>query len=382
MNKTQKLYDLYPYGTEFDAKILSVTKNDRLFAVICDKTLFFPEEGGQACDRGTLCGIPVEHVSISDGVITHYLAEAPGDTESAHGVIDFDFRFRNMQNHSGEHIVSGLIYKHFGFSNVGFHLGSDDVTMDYDGVLTREMLDNIEELANAAVYRNIPIEAGYPDADILSTLSYRSKKEIDGDVRIVTIGDIDTCACCAPHVATTAEIGIIKLLDFAKYKGGTRVHMHCGHDALIDYRKIYSGASEIAKSLSTNRYELPYAVKKLEEEILSLKRSLSELSSTFAESVANSVEPTDGAILRFESCLDSASMRKMTNILVGKCGYCAVFSGDDVKGYSFIIASRERSAKEILSKLSETISVKGGGSDSMVQGTTDGVRSDIEKAFI
>ena len=206
MDKTVRLFDIFPSESEFEATVLSCAPDEKgNYTVVLDKTLFFPEEGGQACDSGVLGGAEVVHVFEKDRVIYHTVDNPLTTGGFVSGKINFCERFRKMQNHTGEHIVSGLIFKNFGFSNVGFHLGKDIMTADFDGVIDAEQLLLIETLANRAVFECHSVRGYYPSSEELETLEYRSKLDLSENVRIVEIEGVDKCACCAPHVSNTGQ---------------------------------------------------------------------------------------------------------------------------------------------------------------------------------
>ena len=240
---TVKLYDIDSHLSEFSATVLSC---ENAVAVL-DKTAFFPEGGGQTSDTGYIDGVKVNDVQIKDGVIYHYLESDIEVGKTVECKLLWDERFRKMQNHSGEHIISGIVHSLYGFDNVGFHLSKAEMTMDFDGVLTREDLLKIEKLANAAVWQNVKFNCYYPES--LENLEYRSKLDLTEDVRIVEIEGYDRCACCAPHVNTSAEIGVIKILDFCKLRGGVRLFVKCGSDALDDYNCRYQNDLKISSLL-------------------------------------------------------------------------------------------------------------------------------------
>ena len=209
MMETIRLFDEDSHQTLFEGCVLSCEQDGDLYKITLNQTMFFPEEGGQSCDRGTLNDIPVEKVLEKDRVIYHWVKEPLWEGDTVTGCVDWEKRFSDMQQHTGEHIVSGLIHEYFKLNNVGFHLGSEAVTMDFDGVITREQLRMIEHKANEAVAKNLPVKITWPSREELMEIPYRSKKEIDGPIRIVEIPGYDICACCAPHVHFTGEIGMI-----------------------------------------------------------------------------------------------------------------------------------------------------------------------------
>ncbi len=383
MEQTIKLYDADSHLYDFDASVISCEKTDKGFAIVLDKTAFFPEGGGQPADEGTLNGIAVTDVQIKDSVITHTTAEEITAGSAVKGAVDSEIRFRRMQNHSGEHIVSGLIHKLFGYNNVGFHMGSEDVTLDLDGVLTREDLDKIEMLANRAVYENVNVRAEYPSPEILKDLDYRSKLDLTENVRIVTIEGYDVCACCAPHVNKTGEIGIIKLLDFLKYKGGVRIHMLCGFDALEDYNRRYKNVAAISAKLSAKQAEVYEAVERLSAELSAEKQTAGELKRQLVAMKIAALEPTDGNMVLVEKDMDMLNLRNLVNEAVQLCGgICAAFSGSDENGYNYIIASKNVPLRAEAKAINAALNGRGGGKDEMIQGSAKASEAEIRAYFL
>lgn len=379
--KTKKLYDLDSHLFTFEGTVLSGEPRGERFAVILDQTAFFPEGGGQYGDKGTLGDAQVLDTLEEGGEILHILDRPLAAGAQVHGQIDTGERMRKMQNHSGEHIVSGLFHTLYGLENVGFHLGTDDVTIDLNGELTREDLNRVEELANRAIYENIEIRAEYPDPQVLAALSYRSKLELTENVRIVTIPGYDVCACCAPHVSRTGEIGMIKLLDFARYKGGVRIHMRCGIDALRDYREKYESVASISNALAVKQNEVPSGVKRLLDEKAELARKLSAMSLTHARAKAEQFESVDGNYILFDE-MDTAAMREFVNLAVPKCGgIVGVFAGDDASGYRFILGSRNVDLKAKSKEITSALCGRGGGSSSMIQGSVSANQKQILAYF-
>lgn len=383
MEQTIKLYDANSHMYDFDAKVISCEKTDKGFSVVLDQTAFFPEGGGQPADEGTLNGIAVTDVQIKDGIITHTTAEEIPAGSAVKGAVDSEIRFRRMQNHSGEHIVSGLIHKLFGYNNVGFHMGSEDVTLDLDGVLTREDLDKIEMLANRAVYENVNVRAEYPSPEVLKDLDYRSKLDLTENVRIVTIEGYDVCACCAPHVNKTGEIGIIKLLDFLKYKGGVRIHMLCGFDALEDYNRRYKNVAAISAKLSAKQAEVYEAVERLSAELSAEKQAAGELKRQLVAMKIAALEPTDGNMVLIEKDMDMLNLRNLVNEAVQLCGgICAAFSGSDENGYNYIIASKNVPLRAEAKAINAALNGRGGGKDEMIQGSAKASADEIRAYFL
>lgn len=397
MTETIKLYDMDAYATEFEADIISCEPNkadDKRFDIILNQTLFFPEEGGQSPDMGILGGYRIVDVQIKNGVITHTVETSAGDccevekeAELAAGVhvqgkIDWQHRFYNMQQHSGEHIFSGIVHSRFGFENVGFHLSDSVVTMDFSGVLSLEDIAEVEHEVNVAISKNIPIEVTYPSRDELAQLEYRSKIEIEGQVRIVTVPGYDVCACCAPHVKRTGEIGMLKVMNYQNYKGGVRVSILCGFRALEAFRQKCDIISELMGIFTTNQEAIVDNVTKLKAVNQSLKSELGTAKSALLDyKVAELPTDTDNAVL-FECGIDTNTARNCVNGLVEKySGFSAFFMGNDEEGYSFIIGSKNADCNTVAAALRNKLGARGGGKPVMVQGSVKAVKSEIEEVL-
>lgn len=386
IRKTVRLYDTDAYKTEFEAEVLACeeveTKEKKVYQVWLDQTLFFPEEGGQSPDMGFINGVEVLDVQIRDEVITHTLAAPLAVGTTVKGVVDWKHRFYNMQQHSGEHIFSGIVHNRFGYDNVGFHLSDSIVTMDFNGVISSEDLEKIETEANQAIIENIPVEVSFPTKEELKTLEYRSKIEIEGQVRIVTIPGYDVCACCAPHVRRTGEIGMLKVMNVQSYKGGVRISILCGFRALEAFRQKADIITELMAQFSTNQEALVENVTKLKNTNQTMKNQLASAKQELMEyKVAAIPEDSENAIL-FESDLDTPVVRNVVNGLVEKfTGICAVFVGNDESGYQFIIGSKNKDCRQIAAALREKLSARGGGSDKMIQGSIAAKQLQIEECL-
>lgn len=388
---TKKLYDIDAYLTEFEAIVISCKEvddqnackgNGCKYEVVLDQTLFFPEEGGQTPDKGTLNNIEVLDVQIEKDVIVHFLNESLKEGSLVKGKIDWQHRFFNMQQHSGEHLFSGLAYRKYGFKNVGFHLSNQIVTMDFDGVFTECQLEEMEWEINQAIVDNVEIKTGYPSKEELAQLEYRSKIEIDGDVRIVEISGYDICACCAPHVKRTGEIGIFKIQTAQNYKGGMRISFLCGFRALQEYRKKAQIITNLSGILTTNQDNLAEHVSKLKTQVQSLKTQLSNAKQSMMEIKLAEIPIEQKTVLLFERDLEVHVVRNVVNKLVEKHeGVCGVFVGNDESGYTFIIGSKSMNCKEVAAKLRDELHARGGGSVQMIQGSVNATMAQINKIF-
>lgn len=380
---TKKLYDFDVYAKEFDAQVLSCEKAEDVYHVILDQTLFFPEEGGQSPDLGTINGIEVVDVQIKKDVITHTLLAPLKEGETVHGKIDWKHRFYNMQQHSGEHIFSGFVHKRFGYDNVGFHLSDNIVTMDFNGVLTAEEAAEIEYAVNEVIAANLPVEVSYPSKEELAVLEYRSKIEIEGQVRIVTIPGVDVCACCAPHVKRTGEIGMLKIMTLQNYKGGVRISILCGFRALLAYREKIDVINAISATLSSNQEKLPELVEKLKGANQELKYQLAEAKQKLMTAKIAEIPADLENVLLFETGLETPVVRNAVNELTAvHTGICGVFVGTDEEGYQFILGSSTRDCREIAALLREKLNARGGGSIQMIQGSVSATEAEIKDVLL
>ena len=381
MVRTLELYYESAYRKEFDATVISCNEGgDGSFFVYLDRTAFFPEQGGQSCDKGTLIDSDgreavVESVTISDGIITHVTKRAFKEGEKVHGIIDFEHRFSNMQQHTGEHIFSGIVNSRFGYDNVGFHLSDNEVTMDYNGQLTADELSSVELSVNRAIWENIEVLCTFPTDEELAGIDYRSKKELTGAIRIVTIPGYDVCACCAPHVNRTGEIGLLKVVKSQNYKGGTRVSILCGMRALLFVSREHSIVDDLARTFSTSSDNISSSVEKLQSDLADLKGQMIGLQERLLEYELKEIDSgLRNVFLVKEASFDQNTMRKTVNALsASHPGFCGVFAGNAKKGYRYIIASGTEAAdaKALQQMLSKDYGAKGGGSSAMIQGSLD-----------
>ena len=387
---TEKIYERQSYLKELDTVVTESTCEDGQIYVKLKETVLFPEEGGQYSDAGVIV-FGDKKVNVLKGELLgnategetdiRYLvdSEIPAGSE-VKCILDWDKRFSRMQNHSGEHIVSGLIHNLYGYNNIGFHLSDDEpVTLTVDGKLSAEQIREIEIKANEAIWQNLPITDSYPSKEELSSIDYRSKIEIAGQVRLITIGDpaspLDICACCAPHVMMTGSIGIIKVISFASVKGGTQVNILCGARALEFIEKNLDNLEGIAKSFSTHRDNVPGLVAGLRDENQAQKTKLSEYVE---KAILSGIDVEGPGCIFTDMELSPVSMKNIFNELTArKNGYVGIFAGNDESGYMYYAGGRDLDARELGNLMREKLSSKGGGSAGMIQGRTSSSQDEI-----
>ena len=363
---TEKLFEQTGAALDFEGRVLSCEPGGEGFAVVLDRTAFFPEGGGQGADTGTLGGVAVSHTSVRNGVVTHLCAGPLAVGTTVAGRVDGARRLDQTQQHSGEHIFSGLMHRRYGVDNVGFHIGAREVTIDFNGVFSWEQLLAVEREANALVFANVPVQAWYPERAALAAMNYRSKKEIDGPVRIVDIPGGDTCACCGTHVARTGEIGLIKLVSAMHYKGGMRLSIVCGGRALEDYERRRACTQDIGALLSSRAEETPVAVRRLKEERDALRRSADALCERVTALLQTALAPGDIALAAED--FTPAQAQRCARALSEHAPLAACVSRQD-GGWRFVIASEQRDARAACRALCEAFGGRGGGKADMAQGT-------------
>ena len=383
---TEKLYYIDSHLFDFEATVLDCRQVEKGWAVILDRTAFFPEGGGQPADTGFIGAAPVRDVQEQGGEILHFCGEALPVGAHLPCRIDREQRLVRMQNHSGEHIVSGLAHKLYGCENVGFHMGEDCMTIDFDRELSWQQLMEVETLANKAVRDNLPVLCSFPEGEALEKLEYRSKLELTENVRIVEIPGIDRCACCAPHVERTGEIGLIKILDAERHRGGVRLSLCCGMLALRDYRVKQENIAAISQALSAKRHETAGAVSRLLSEQQRSKERIAALSMELARLKAERCPVTEGNLCVFDNVLDEVALRELVNLLMEKCGgIAAAFSGSDETGYRYIMGSRRVDLRRCAKEINRLIDGRGGGKPQMIQGSAtadaERIRAAMETDF-
>ena len=380
MKETRELFYEDAYLKEFDAEVLSCEEDRKGYAVVLDQTAFYPEGGGQPYDQGTLGNAKVLEVHRKGNVIVHYTDTPLKEGTAVHGVLDFKRRFDLMQQHSGEHVFSGLVHKYFGYDNTGFHLGEEEVILDFSGPLTREDVRFIERKTNEAYQRNIPVDISYPSEEELERLEYRSKKELEGKVRIVTIEDCDTCACCGTHVRQIGEVGLAKVLSVSSKRGNARISVLFGQRAVDYVMKVCEEAEEISEALSKNPTQIYDGVKHLQEELLKKTQQLNALYQDHFDKKYQEAEACDLYVTFEEGCsmdllrrfIDQMKEKSVTAVGLLK-------KGEDE--YQYVFLSKTVNVKEKAKAFHERLSGKGGGDARMVQGVVHASEEEIKETL-
>ena len=381
MSETRKLYYEDVYIKEFIARVLECRECKKGYEIVLDQTAFYPEGGGQPCDLGTLDTVEVLDVQEKAGEIIHYTKEAIEPGKEVTGKIDWDRRFDLMQQHSGEHIVSGLVHAAYGYNNVGFHMGSDVITVDLSGMLNEAQLAEIEAETNRKIWENSPVEIIYPEREELDKLDYRSKKELTGQVRLVRFQGSDLCACCGTHVTHTGEIGAVKLLTVENFHEGIRLTMICGK-RVMDYLNMVNDQNrQISVQLSAKIGETAAAVARLQDENFRLKGQLSHMFNELCTAEAQKWEGA-GSVLLFYDGLEADQVRRMTDAVMQKCsGCCAVFSSNGDGSYKYAIGELNGDLRQFTKEMNAALNGRGGGKPFFVQGSVKAAEEEIRQFF-
>ena len=382
---TEKLYYQNAYMTEFDAEVVSVSENNGKITAVFDKTAFYPEGGGQPCDFGEIITedgrvIKVTDVHEKDELIYHTLSEPVTAGDIIHGRIDWARRFDHMQQHSGEHIISGIICSAYSCDNVGFHLGDESVTIDYNAEISYEQAKALEEQANRYIWENHAFHSFWPDKATLHELSYRSKKELGGAVRIAEFPGADICACYGTHVAYSGEIGLIKIASAKKYKGGTRFELYCGKRAYDFLSMNYENNKEVAVFLSAKENNTPALVKKQAEELMHAKFRLAKLEEAGFMKTAEECRGK-GDILLIREELEADGVRKLADAIGSVCGGRAcVFAGSG-SSYKYAVIHPDTDISGFIKDLNRALSGRGGGKCGFAQGSVAASEGEIRAFF-
>ena len=378
---TRKLFYEDCHMSQFHAKVLACEKREKGYEILLNQTAFYPEGGGQACDLGTLGGVRVLDVQERGEEVIHLCDGALEEGRDVEGGIDYERRFDLMQQHTGEHIVSGIIHRRYGYHNVGFHMGSEMIEIDFDGVIPAEDLPEIEAEANAALWQNIPVKCWYPSQEELPNVFYRTKRELPWPVRIVQVPGFDSCACCGIHVSYTGEVGIVKLFTSVGLRGGTRIEMSCGKRALMLLNRAFDQNRLVSQAFSAQWHETGEAARKINEALTREKYRSAQLQKQVFEYTAKNYADS-GNVLHFEPALDSVAVRQLADAIAQVCGgRAAVFSGNEEDGYAYAMVDPNSDLRGFGKEMTVALRGRGGGKSNFQQGRVMAKREEIEDFF-
>ena len=378
--ETRKLYYEDCHLTHFTARVTGCAQTQKGYEVTLDATAFYPEGGGQACDLGSLGGVSVLDVQEWGEQVIH-LCDGPLDLGSTvEGSIDWDRRFDQMQQHTGEHIVSGIVHRMFGFDNVGFHVGAQVLTVDFDGIIPPEALPVIEAEANRAVWQNLKLRCWYPSEEELPTVGYRTKRALPWPVRIVEIAGVDKCACCGVQVGHTGEVGLVKLLSCVKFHQGVRIEMACGGRAMAILNEVYDQNRQVSQAFSAKPNETGEAARVMNKRLADAEYRAACLQKQIYDAVAAGYQGR-GNVLHFLEGGTPTQLRELADRIAAVCdGTAAVYSGAE-GSWSICLISRSDDLKALGRSLKERFSARGGGKPGTFQGTLQTTRDELEKLF-
>ena len=379
--QTQAIYYEDGYRSRFTATVLSCEVREKNYAVTLDATAFYPEGGGQAGDTGTLGNVRVLDTQEEGETVVH-LCDGPLNVgEQVEGVIDFERRFDLMQQHTGEHMLSGLIHRRYGYHNKGYHVGGDFVTVDFDGVIPQEDLPSLEAELNAGIWRNVPVKCWVPSPEELPSVFYRTKRALPWPVRIVEVPGFDSCACCGIHVASTGAVGVIKILSIMGFRGGSRLEMVSGRRAWQALNDGFEQNRQVSQAFSVPMTQTGEGARKMNDTLSQLKYRLQQLQRQRIAQVAQSYAGK-GNVLCFADDLDPVLVRELADAIAQTCGgIAAVFSGTDGEGYNCCLVTREGDLRPLGKAMNAALSGRGGGKPVCHQGKVAATREEIEGFF-
>ena len=381
MSETRKLYYEDVYTKEFTAKVLECREGKKGYEIILDQTAFYPEGGGQPSDTGYLDDVKVKEVHEKDGELLHYTDKPLETGTEVQGRIDWARRFDLMQQHSGEHMVSGLIHEAYGYDNVGFHMGSDTITVDLNGPLDETQLSEIERKTNEKIWEDSAVKILYPTSEELEKIDYRSKKELTGQVRIVEFPGADICACCGTHVTHTGEIGMVKLLSVEKFREGVRIEMICGKRVLDYLNMVNEQNHQISVKLSAKIDKTAQAVERLQDENFRLKGQVNQFVDDMCRKEAERYAGS-GSVLLFVDGMDNDGVRKLADAVTQTCqGCCAVFSKNPDGSYKYAMGEKDGDLRQFTKEMNMKLNGRGGGKPFFVQGSVQAAEEEIRRFF-
>ncbi len=379
--QTRALYYEDGYLARFTARVVSCEEMNGRWAVTLDATAFYPEGGGQAGDTGTLNGIRVLDTQEQGDAVIHLCAEPLAVGTEVEGIIDFDRRFDLMQQHTGEHMLSGLIHRRYGYHNKGYHVGADFVTVDFDGVIPDQDIPSLEAELNEAVWRNLPVKCWIPTPEELPHVRYRTKRELPWPVRIVEVPGCDSCACCGIHVGATGAVGVIKILNTMGFRGGTRLEMVSGKRAWSVMNQAFEQNRQVSQAFSSQQHQTGEAARRMNQVVSELKYQINQLQKQQMAAIADSYV-NSGNVLHFGENLEPVQVRELADAIAEKCGgTAAVFSGSDEGGYNCCLVTRQGDLRSFGKAMNAALNGRGGGKPNCHQGRVQATKAQIEAFF-
>lgn len=376
----RKLYYQDCHLDRFVARVVSCEQAEKGYAVTLSQTAFYPEGGGQACDLGTLGEARVLDVREQGEEVVHLCDKPLTPDTTVEGVIDWERRFDLMQQHTGEHIVSGVIHRLFGHDNSGFHVGADVVTVDFDGPIPPEALSQIEAEANRAVWQNLKLRCWYPSPEELPTVGYRTKRPLPWPVRIVEIPGVDKCACCGVQVGFTGEVGLIKLFSCVKFHQGVRIEMACGGRALALLNKAYDQNRQVSQAFSAKIYETGEAARTMNRRLAEAQYRADTLQKQIFDAVAEGYRGK-GNVFHHQPEGGPGELRELADRISLSCGGTAFLCSESGSGMNICIISSTDDLKALGKALKERFHARGGGKPGSFQGTCQATAEELEAFF-
>jgi alanyl-tRNA synthetase len=374
---THRLYYTDAYRTAFTANV--VDRSEDGLRVYLDETAFYPTSGGQPHDVGTLGGVAVVDVLDEDDRIAHVLASPlSASNEAVNGSIDWKRRHDNMQQHTGQHLLSAVFEDLFGAKTLSVHFGPDYSTLDLDAeFVSRDQLVKAERRANELVAESRPVRVTFEDA--ASADGLRKASDRSGTLRIVSISEVDRSACGGTHVRSTAEIGVILLRSVEKVRKATRVEFLCGERAVRRARRDYESLLGIAGSLSASIDDVAPLVTAQSERLKegdNIRKKLEKDLASYRvreryDATTPDVNGVRTIVIRDASSIDELRAMAQAAFALQK----VVVVGALTNPPSVLLASSEDSGVDSGRTLKEKLTAaggRGGGSPRIAQGSVPG----------
>lgn len=401
----KQLYDKDPYlksvetTVNFSKKLAKEDASGANYVINTKETIFYPEGGGQPGDTGVFILEDGSEIKVLDTrygfiedddtpYILHYTNKPLDANTKIVEKINWKRRFTHMQQHSTEHILSGLVYKKYDYLNVGFHLGREYTTIDFSGPVSYEQMQEIVRAANQLIYKNTKVTAKVFTPEEAQDIKYRSKVEIDNLIRLVKIEGADICACCGTHVKHTGEIGLIICTDVESYKGGSRITFYAGTRAFNYIRKQQEILNNLVTHLSSPQEELDKAVSNLESNISDLETTIESTANYLWDKKISELDSSSLIYIKAK-VFTPKIVKRLFKTLDADLDKSLLVLMDQKENFTFYLFEPEEEYKSdtgIFKQLQADYAARGGGSYTMTQGQIpakeNGFDEDSKKEFI